>query len=286
MTVMVAEKELYRACEVIFGPELDISRDFLEYIQLSGVKAAYRKRALETHPDRFAAADHAAAEGQSGAVFHDVQQAYESLRQYLEARDRGFKLPGRRPVPPGSGNTARQPRRNTGRGTGCNAGQGAATGFKAGRDTTGTPRCFKNIDQLHQGPLPNRRLELGQFLYYSGLASWRTIVKALAWQRGRRPRIGEISRRFGLLSEQDVARVLRHQQPGQRFGEAAQAMGLLTEPQVRLLLQTQKRLQHKFGEYFLKEKILTPGKLARLLTALHRHNNRMHRKFNGRKTTF
>ncbi len=278
MTVMVAEKELYRACEVIFGPELDISRDFLEYIQLSGVKSAYRKRAMETHPDRLAA-DHAAADGPSGALFHDVQQAYESLRQYLEARDKGFKLPGRRPVRAGNGTTTRRSRPRPGcrTGTGRNSGQGAATGCRAGRDTTGTPRFFKNIDQLHQGPLPNRRLELGQFLYYSGLASWRTIVKALAWQRSRRPRIGEISRRFGLLSEQDVARVLRHQQPGQRFGEAARAMGLLTETQVRLLLQTQKRLQHKFGEYFLKEKILTPGKLARLLTALHRHNNRINR---------
>jgi hypothetical protein len=51
MTV-VAEHELYRACKIIFGPDLTVSRKFLGYLQKSGVKRAFRKRVLETHPDR------------------------------------------------------------------------------------------------------------------------------------------------------------------------------------------------------------------------------------------
>ena len=31
---------------------IDVSVEFLRYLKPSGVKAAYRKRALETHPDR------------------------------------------------------------------------------------------------------------------------------------------------------------------------------------------------------------------------------------------
>ena len=55
MAGVAAEQELYRACRIIFGPDLTVSREFLEYIQSSGVKSAFRKKAMETHPDRLTA---------------------------------------------------------------------------------------------------------------------------------------------------------------------------------------------------------------------------------------
>lgn len=289
MTLMVAEKDLYRACEVIFGPELDISRDFLEYLQLSGVKCAYRKRALETHPDRFVATDQGPPERHDGLLFHDVQKAYESLRQYLEAREKGIiRLLGSRPFTPRSDQRPndRPPPRPRHRAGAHHAGAGPrqqAQDFRRGHDQGGTIHSFWSIDQLYQGPLPNRRLLLGHFLYYSGVASWRDIVQALTWQRSQRPRLGEISRRYGLLNDHDIARVLRNRQGRQRFGETAREMGLLTEPQLRLLVQAQKRLQRKFGEYFVAEKIMTPEKMARLLAEYHRHNNRLLREFTGHR---
>ena len=52
MATVVAEEELYRSCRIIFGRDLKVSPDFLQYLQLSGIKKAYRKKALEFHPDR------------------------------------------------------------------------------------------------------------------------------------------------------------------------------------------------------------------------------------------
>ncbi|MFU8819178.1 MAG: J domain-containing protein [Desulfurivibrio sp.] len=288
MSLVVAEQDLYRACEVIFGPKLDLSRDFLQYLQLSGVKSAYRKRALETHPDRFAALDEDAGQQGSGTLFHDVHQAYENLLHYLQARERGILLPGGRR--PGSGGDGPQPG-DLGKG-GFSRRPTTDAGLGAGRkkpphnrppdgSSCGSP-CW-DIEALYQGPLPNRRLLLGHFLYYSGIASWRTIVQALIWQRSNRPKIGEISRRLGILDEAAIAMILKNRSGGQPFGEFALKLGLLDQNQLRLLIQAQKRMQHKFGQYFIRQGLLQPRQLLRLLRECHDHNNRLAREFAGRR---
>lgn len=48
----LSRTELYDACGVLFGPQVDISFEFFRYLQPSGLKDAFRKKALETHPDR------------------------------------------------------------------------------------------------------------------------------------------------------------------------------------------------------------------------------------------
>lgn len=298
MTLMLAEKDLYRACEVIFGSELDLSRDFLEYLQLSGVKSAYRKRALETHPDRCAAladattasdAVRAADELKNGVLFHDVRQAYENLVNYLQAREKGVILlpasgfttrrqptAARRPARPRP-EFYRRPTRPAGGngGGGGNKGNRSQTRANGGGGSSGGP-CFWNLHDLYRGPLPRRRLLLGHFLYYAGIASWHTIVQALIWQRSRRPKIGEISRRFGLLDEETVAMILKNKNLRQPFGESARQMGLLDEQQLNLLITAQKRLQRKFGEYFVEQGLLQPAQLAMLLRRYHEHNATFH----------
>ncbi|MFH1019868.1 MAG: DnaJ domain-containing protein, partial [Pseudomonadota bacterium] len=92
MESVAAEKELFRSCEVIFGPELAISREFLDYLQLSGIKSAYRKRAMETHPDR-AALQNDQVQRQHHELFHSVQEAYENLITFLDAKEKGYCLP-------------------------------------------------------------------------------------------------------------------------------------------------------------------------------------------------
>ena len=48
----VTKQDLFNACESLFGTDIDVSVEFLRYLKPAGVKAAYRKKALETHPDR------------------------------------------------------------------------------------------------------------------------------------------------------------------------------------------------------------------------------------------
>lgn len=281
METVAAEKELFHSCEIIFGPELTISREFLDYLQLSGIKSAYRKRAMETHPDR-AALENDRVQRQRHDLFHSVQEAYETLITFLEAKEKGYCLPppARQAQPrtqPFRPAPAKPPRPRP-----AHAKQGASgprPQARAGgqtkadfRNASSRPAVFWDTESLYQGPLPNRRLLLGHFLYYSGLINWRTIIQALIWQRTERPRLGEIGRRFGLLNEEDVVEILRNRPILQPFGETAINLGLLSHPQLQMLVAHQKRLQKKFGEFFLEKRILEPNELRALLQQYQEHN--------------
>ena len=309
MQAVAAEQELFRACEIIFGPGLNVSREFLEYLQLSGIKTAYRKRAMETHPDRMASQGEIFA-AQGHDLFQVVQEAYENLTNYLDARDRGYRLPQQarspfsQPAPPrrqpprprpkaqpkrrAQNNHARQQqhwqsrsqqqahqKRNTGFGQQQKS-QTQTDGFGQRHEKKSTiftqASSFWDIEKLYQGPMPNRRLMLGHFLYYSGIINWRTIIQALIWQRMERPRLGELGHRFGMLSEEEILHILQNRPPMKPFGETALDMGLLTEPQLKMLVFHQKRLQKKFGEFFVEKKILQPEELRMLLNKYQQHN--------------
>ena len=77
---------LLQSCTVLFGSELDISRDFLDYLQISGIKTAYRKRAKETHPDLTGRTMGDVREVRSDS-FLCVRESYENLKKYVRNRD-------------------------------------------------------------------------------------------------------------------------------------------------------------------------------------------------------
>jgi hypothetical protein len=281
MEPVAAEKELFRSCEIIFGPELSISREFLDYLQLSGIKSAYRKRAMETHPDR-AGLENDRVQRQRHDLFHSVQEAYENLITFLDAKEKGYCLPpparqGQSrtqpprpaPVKPQRPQPAKASRPTAGPRPQTRAGAQTQAGFQ---NSASQPSTFWDTESLYQGSLPNRRLLLGHFLYYSGLINWRTIIQALIWQRTERPRLGEIGQRFGLLNEADVVQILRNRPTLQPFGQTAMDMGLLSQPQLQMLVAHQKRLQKKFGEFFLEKRILEAGELRALLQQYQEHN--------------
>ncbi len=308
MHAVAAEQELVRSCEIIFGPGLNVSREFLEYLQRSGIKSAYRKRAMETHPDRMVSQGELFAQ-QGQDLFRVVQEAYENLTTYLDAREKGYRLPQplatqfrqtsrqqARPSKPRPSNTRRarahdagpkqrqqhswnsqqqQSRKNTTDGFGQNhKARGEEFAKERQKKSNGFQQAssFWNIEKLYEGPVPNRRLMLGHFLYYSGIINWRTIIQALIWQRTERPRLGELGHRFGMLSEHEILHILQNRPPLKPFGETALDLGLLTEPQLRMLVFHQKRLQKKFGEFFVEKKILQPEELRMLLSKYQQHN--------------
>jgi hypothetical protein len=82
LSVQPTISELYHACREIFGPEVVLSNGFINYLQLDGVKSAYKQRALETHPDR------ALTLGLSPHYLNDkfkkVKEAYEKLLGFVE----------------------------------------------------------------------------------------------------------------------------------------------------------------------------------------------------------
>jgi hypothetical protein len=272
MTLLtLAEPDLVRACRILFGSDLQINRDFLEYLQLAGVKSAFRKKAIETHPDRVATAGEL-VRSRHAALFMEAQQAYRDLALFLEAREKGFRLPSQSALPRSSchhsaaGNDPRPRERQP---------ADPRPPSRPGQDPGRWPDPDPGAARFYQGPLPERPLLFGHFLYYSGAITWRMIIQAISWQRAQRPRLGQLGQRFGWLTVPEVIEILRASNIAQPFGQRAINLGLLNERQVKMLLLQQQRLHKKIGEFFLQEKILTPLQLQELLVRAKEHNRRL-----------
>ncbi len=130
--------------------------------------------------------------------------------------------------------------------------------------------------QFHRGSIPEGRLRLAEYLYYSGRISWRTLVDAIAWQRAQRPTLGRIAVDWGHLNELDVREVLasrrRDRAHGVLFGEQAVRCGLITPRQLLALVGRQRFLQRRIGEYFVDFGFLRPEEIPEIRLAIIRHN--------------
>jgi hypothetical protein len=230
------------ACGVLFGPEVNPSISFFRYLQPSGLKAAYRKKALETHPDRAEATGKDAAK--MTELFLEATSAYQRLLPIITSN--GTILPGRQGV----------------------SEQGADA---AGQNGPGeTPS-----DHFYAGAVPRRTLLIGQFLYYTGIISWQTLIQAIVWQRKQRPMIGQIALGWRKLSDQQIRVILSAREIGEKFGECAVREGYLGRFDVMALLGRQRRLQRPIGEYFLKQRFLNGQELERLVKRQRMHNQRI-----------
>jgi hypothetical protein len=233
------KEKLLQACEVLFGSHLAISAPFLEYIQLSGVKSAYRDRVKETHPDVIA---HNITSLPTDIDFLLVRDSYEQLCHFLDQR-----------------------------GVSSRPGPNSRLNPKAGRTTHARQRPQPSQDREYFS-LPARRMILGEFLHSLGYCAWSEITQALIWQRRSRPRFGEIACNFGWIEKQDILTIFQSLQTGSRFGETAVRLGLLTPHQVKRLLRHQQIRQPKIGQFFLQNNLLSPEQLRDALWQLSKHN--------------
>ncbi|MGD9947296.1 MAG: J domain-containing protein [Desulfobulbus sp.] len=246
---------LLQACRLLFGDEVIIGEGFLDYLQPGGLKNAFRQQARQTHPD----SRHPSAHGNVEA-FHAVQQAFQVLTSYLEQRDCIARVPAA-PMPPPVGPHVPDFHPTL------------KTISPIILDSPYRPRSSQtSIDRLYEGTLPERTLLFGHFLYYSGLTTWRTITSILVQQQRDRPRFGELGTRFGMLRPEDIPRILGTQTSRRPFGEVAVALGLLSEQQLANLLRQQKRQQKKFGAILVEKELITLRELTLLLTLFRRHN--------------
>lgn len=228
--------ELFNACRVLFGHEVDLSVDFLRYLHHDGVKAAFRRKAKETHPDLAAhVSPHNAPSG--AELFHRANEAYELLGNFI--RNRGIRLK----TDNNFVNTSRK-----------------------SEESPGSDR-----NTYHHGSLPPRPLPLGRYLYYRGIIPFRALLDALTWQRGGRATIGSIAREWGWLSHSDVEAILSVR-PAGRFGENAVRSGLLNPFQVKLLLMNQKSRMRRIGQYFVVHKMISGQEMERLARDHYTHN--------------
>ncbi|HPJ96759.1 MAG TPA: DnaJ domain-containing protein [Syntrophales bacterium] len=237
--IIIPEKQLLQSCRVLFGPEVNISPQFLGYLQPSGVKTAYRKLVMENHPDR--AYHLGVEEAILEERFKEVHRAYEQVFSYIREPDRYIL------TSPRFFYRAEQP----------------------------SPRPASRPGQhYYRGALPQRKIFIGQYLYYSGIISMRQMWDAVVWQKIQRPRLGDIACQLRWLNHLDIQNILRHRQRGELFGEYALRTGLLSFYQLLVLVGRQKSLQPRIGNYFIERGILTAKKLDAMEAALKEHNRR------------
>lgn len=234
--------DLLLACRVLFGRDLDPS--FLGHLQESGLRAAWRLKALQTHPDR--TLDRLAKQ-LSTERFIEARRAYALLRAYVGQRTRHREPAGRAAPADPAPCTPHQPRR---------------------RHSSAQRRC----DPRPTPHLPRRRLRLGEYLYHSRVILFSTLIEALLWQRRQRDRFCEVGRRWGYLSDDEVHRLFEERRSHERVGATAQRLGLLNAFQVRTVLSFQQSRQEPLGSYFVQHGLLTPLALHRLLNRFERHN--------------
>ncbi|MCX7635970.1 MAG: J domain-containing protein [Syntrophales bacterium] len=244
----LSSTELIDACRVLFGADTIITPASLRLLPPARLKAAYRKRLWETHPDR------AAQLHLSPALLEErckeVNIAYERLCLYL-SHPHGSVPEGISPPYFHSHKRGGHHSRHRG---GCH------------RREQGETPC--------QGRVPNMRLRFGSFLYYSGIISMATLIDAMVWQKRQRPLLGTMAYERGWITRGDIRRILHARRPGELFGESARRCGCLDDDQISHLLRTQKLLQPRIGQYFVRHGILGPGDVERLLREMFLHNIR------------
>jgi hypothetical protein len=232
--------EVFDACGLLFGPEVEISLDFLKYLEPSGLRSAYRKKALETHPDRARALGR--DEAKMSERFREATLAYERLIPIV--RNKGAVLLR------GQSRAKRNYEKT-------NARHQPKKGFS---------------DLFYTKEIPKRELLLGQFLYYSGFISWRTLMRAITWQRRQRPLIGQIALGWNMISRNEIQRILMWRNFSGKFGERAIRLGYLSRFQLMALLGKQHNLQCPIGEFFVNERILRPQDIKTMVERQKIHN--------------
>jgi hypothetical protein len=254
--------EVVRAGRVLFGPAFAADGGAWR----AALKATYRRRAMETHPDR--ARSLGRPERDLAREFKDVADAYRVL-----------SLLGPGPIPRIRPPAPPRPRPQRAR---------APAGVRAERpppapppppraaSRPGAPRVRVGV---RPQDLPQRRLRFAEFLYYSGRVGWGDLVEAIAWQRAQRPPVGRIAVDLGFLDPEDVPVLLERRRRaatagGVPFGEWAVREGYLTSFQLLAVLGHQLRLQRPIGQYFVERGLLDPDDVDLVRRRILRHNAR------------
>ena len=232
--------EVFDACSLLFGPQVEISLDFLKYLEPSGLRSAYRKKALETHPDRAKALGR--DEVQMNEHFREATLAYEKLIPIVS--NKGAVLLRGKP--------------------GAKVNNGENTARRSSK------RGFS--DFLYTKEIPKRELLIGQFLYYSGLIPWSALIRAITWQRRERPLIGQIALEWKMISCNEIQRILMCRNFGGKFGERAVRLGYLSRFQLLALLGKQRNIRCPIGGFFVNEGILDLQDMEAMVEKQKIHN--------------
>lgn len=236
-----------KAAEILFGSRADHRT-----LSSAEVKAVFRRRAHQLHPDTRADGHHT-----SSVVFSELVAARDVLLEHLVQ-------------------VATPPKPHTVRPSTPSSHQGGGYPFHVVRPRQQPQQPDKLPHKSHEryygGVFPTYPLKFGQFLYFSGAISWQDLVRGMRWQREQRPVYGELAVMWGWLNDNDVRAIRAATDIPGVFGERATVLGLLTEKQANFLARHQHHSQPRLGEYFIKNRLLTERDVKEWLRKLDSHN--------------
>jgi hypothetical protein len=263
MSYTITKTNLIKDCYLLFDSEISNHVDFLNSLSSLELKSAYRKKAFETHPDR--AITLGKNRDRMDERFKDVITAYERLHSFIQT-EKKIILKGEVRRKKHVRRTNRQTRTK----------QESSSGYSIKCDTKKTrqieikPR--NSSERFYKGNIPKRKLLIGQFLYYSGLISWKTLFDAVYWQRKQRPIIGKIALDWGILTSDEIHRILTERSYKDNFGEYALRNGFITYFEFMAIIGKQKKLQPPIGKYFIQQGILGNNDIKKMTEGLKNHN--------------
>lgn len=251
-----SEATIFNACRTLFGKEVNLSHEFLNYLQPSGAKTAFRSQAKVHHPDAHANSS-TQIRNQQTERFRELRQAYDLIIDFLEKRQRDLWT-----------HLNRRPAQST-----------------PHRTWSSTRRHQQQKAHARPVSVPSIPLEFGMFTYYQGKVTYQQLIEALVWQRRQRPTLGAIALKWGWLSDAKVAQILNHRGHAVRFGKKAVELGYLKPHQIKALLQYQRSLQMRIGQYFIEKGLLTEEEAERISQSLKNHNDQINLRAKNRSNS-
>ncbi|HOV14105.1 MAG TPA: DnaJ domain-containing protein [Spirochaetota bacterium] len=257
--MVFTSKEIYKAVNDIFDSDYNtISNDFIKNIHPESLKSAYRKRVKQFHPDR------AKIIGVSESIltekFKSISNSYQFLlsvvkeseklqfiqkSNYQNAQNNCYKKK----------DEYKEPHKKE---------ENLKPKYNYNKYKVKSFYCSTGI--------PNRKLRLSEFLFYSKLIDWHTMIRSIVWQFQVRPRFGEIAISYNFLTDEHVNFILKNLRMNEKFGEAAMRLGFIDLFKTNVILGKQKFYNNPIGKYFIENGILNQEKLTGILESLRRHN--------------
>jgi hypothetical protein len=263
--------DILKAYRLLFATRHAVTPELLTRLQSTAVHNAYKKMAMDSHPDR------ACHLGVSRAIlesrFKEVNNAYTVLSDYVENRS-ASSINRPAAARKNTWHSSRNGRNHYNAGGGDSQQSGRSHDEKTtdtvSRGRSGQAGRHPTAEGAHF--LPGEELMLGQFLFYSGIITLNTLVEAIIWQRKQRPSFGRIAMEWRILKQQDILDILKKRLPREKIGDCAHRLGYINNIQYKAILLKQRNLQKPIGSFFITRGILTETEMQAMNQKLMQHN--------------
>ena len=247
--MIIADKEINKAVNDIFDTNFKTNDNFLKNMQVDTLKRAFRKRVKQFHPDR------ARIVGVNESIltekFKSINESYKLLLSIVKEGETIIQKTENKNENNTTQNHTKDHINKKESYRYANRYNKYNFKSKSSYDRYSYEK-YKVKSFYSTSGIPNRRLRLSEYLFYSGLIDWHTMIRSIVWQLQVRPRFGEIARQFNFLSSEKIDIILKNVRAKEKFGDAAMRLGFIDLYKYNVILGRQKLYNNPIGKFLLK----------------------------------